>query len=524
MDLFVDDAPWPIAANNVQVFKLDESFADALELNQLKKICDNLDKRHISLCIEAGGLTATAKTGQPDGFHAAGSHLRVAKKIQSAGGLVRFLTFNQPYRAGCLSGPHYNMNQVAGELATYINEYRTVFPGALFGEIEPINGAKAWLDTFRRVSGIDMSYLRADVDYRDPSWAAKARDLEDYCRKRSISFGIIYTGDEGKSDAQWLQTVRDRMAAYEIGKYGHPDDAIIESKQVCPRNLLPETDDTKFTQLINYYARMRTKIVLDKPDLSSGQTQISGKVLYTNGKPAPGMKVGLWVNPRFPNAPYRDYTAAGVVPPGATKATVGVRVNTENGDAGGGDCDMSIASIRFEPKGGQALSFDFKPGLKDWRISTNGKVGIGKDQSARQDLVLHLVANPKQSIHVDHAYFPVKAGNAFEMVVSASVPQKSAGTGYFDMIFAAAKEISRKTIPFEGGLHLDEESETNEDGVFQFKRSLTPGNYIKITGVGDAEHWPVSYETVIGVNKDAGAGTTAGAGTGAGAGAGKAKP
>jgi hypothetical protein len=182
---------------------------------------------------------------------------------------------------------------------------------------------------------------------------------------------------------------------------------------------------------------------------------------------------------------------------------VGVRINTENGDVPGGDCDISIASIRFDPKGTPPFLFDFKPGLKDWRIATNGKVGIGKDQSARQDLVLHLVANPKQSIHLDHAYFPVKAGNAFEMVVSASVPQKSAGSGYFDVIFSGTKEIARKTIPFEGGMHLDEESESNEDGVFQFKRSLAPGNLIRITGVGDADHWPVSYETTLGANKDA---------------------
>jgi len=502
MDLFVDDSPWPIAATNVQVFKLDESLADTLDPAQLKKILDNLDKRHISLCIQGGGLTANAKTGQPEGFHAAGSHLRVAKKIQAAGGIVRFLTFNEPYRAG--SAAHYTPDQIAGQLAQYINEYRTVFPGTLFGDIEPIAGANTWLDTFRRVSGIDMSYLHAEVDYHDPAWPAKARALEDFCRKRAISFGIVYTGDEGAfKDGQWLQLVKDRMATYEFFKGGHPDDAVIESKQLCPRNLLPETDNTKFTQLVNYYARGRTKIVLDKIDPSAGQTALSGKVLLTNGKPAVGMTVKLWVNPRYPSAPYRDYTTNGAVPPGASHVTMGVRVNTEMGEAPGGDCDISLSSMRFEPKGGTPIPMEFKPGLKDWRVSGNGKVGIGKDQSARSDMVLHLVAYPKQAIHIDHGSFPVKAGQAYDIVFNAAIPQKSEGCGYFVAIFAGGKEIARKAIPFEGGLHLDEEAETNEDGVFTFKRVMTPGNYVKVSAVGDADHWPISTEKMIGKSADA---------------------
>jgi hypothetical protein len=497
MDLFVDDAPWPIAATNVQVFKLDESLADTLDPALLKKILDNLDKRHISLCIQGAGLTSTPKTGQPQGFHAAGSHLRVAKKINAAGGIVRFLTFDEPLKSG--TAAHYTPDQIAGQLAQYINEYRTVFPGTLFGDIEPIAAAKTWLDTFRRVSGIDMSYLHAEVDYHDSTWPEKARDLEDFCRKRAISFGMVYTGDEGSlKDGQWLQLVRDRMATYELAKGGHPDDAVIESRQLCPRNLLPETDSTKFTQLVNYYSKGRTKIVLDKPDPSAGQTQLSGKVLSANGKPAVGMAVKLWVNPRYPNAPFRDYTASGAVPPGATHATIGVRVNSEMGQNAGGDCDVSLSSMRFEPKGGQALGFNFVPGLKDWKISGNGKVGIGKDQSARSDMVLHLVANPKQAIHIDRASFPVKAGNAYDLIFNAAIPQKSEGCGYFVVVFAAGKEISRKIVPFEGGLHLDEQSETNEDGVFSFKRVMATGNYVKVSAVGDADHWPASTETTIG--------------------------
>src|SRR5580704_19096034 len=56
-EAFSPDAPWPHAASGVSVFKIAESLARYAPEQQVRRMIEDLQRRHISLALEASALT-----------------------------------------------------------------------------------------------------------------------------------------------------------------------------------------------------------------------------------------------------------------------------------------------------------------------------------------------------------------------------------------------------------------------------------------------------------------------------------
>src|SRR3989304_10093845 len=89
-----------------------------------------------------------------------------------------------------------------------------------------------------------------------------------------------------------------RAYPYETGHGGRPDHVVLQSWMDHPDRVLPESDPTTFTGLIDRYLGTRTLIRLDQVATSEdGRLSLEGALLGSEGAPAPGAPITIAANP-----------------------------------------------------------------------------------------------------------------------------------------------------------------------------------------------------------------------------------
>ncbi|MGZ4461727.1 MAG: hypothetical protein ACXVZP_02700 [Gaiellaceae bacterium] len=453
MKLFSPTASWTRAAGHVNVFKLYGNWVEqAATPDELATIVGDLKRRGIALAVELQPLQPSADCGQGvEGFDSLAGATAIAERIRAAGGTIAYAALDEPFFYGSLyDGPgacHWSEETIAQQIVAYVSALRSVFPDVVVGDIEPMPSGVTpdeiaqWLDVYRAVSGAPFPFFHLDVTFttflRSQTWAADAGRLEQASHRRGIPFGMIYDGN-GDSDLGWTQSAEQRIETYELVARGRPDQVIFQSWVDHPDRVLPEGSSGSFTNLIDRYFRPRPALRLQLRG-----TRVSGTLRDAGGRPVSPQRLEVLATPLEGPGSRGTYSIAGIVPAGATRASVGFRVNSECGCSG--PSDLSLFSSGYSEGGGANLvqNPSFADGLAGWTTSGDVVAAVGSDKTVQ------VQAAPSQASDLTSADFPVSAGGRFVLTFVARVAPVSSGSGYFGVFFRdnAGDEVSRAIIP-----------------------------------------------------------------------------
>jgi hypothetical protein len=494
----------------MQVFKLYGGWINGPATDdQLRQIVAGLHRRGLGIAFEAPPLAATDTCiALYEGFGYQPLGHEVSLRIKAAGGTVDYADLEHPYDAVTFSGAppecSYSAERAAQDVAVYVQGIRSVFPDVRIGAIETANhsveAVADWVNAYRLVMGKDLDYFSLDTDYARPNWAKEARAIEDYLRGRGMEFGIFYRGDEDDtSSAEWVAKAEQRFVEYEVIAGGRPERAIFQSWHPYPDHVLPESNSSALTYLIDRYSRARTKLTLNAATPSTGGLTLSGTLTDEHGAPMPKANVSFSMTPLDGPGVVAEYMLSGVVPDEATQADAGYRVNMEC-DNCSGSADFTLYEVHYtqgEGDSNRVPNWKFANGLQGWDAWGDGGTWqiVPSDQGSGS--ALHVTAQPGQTAAINSTNFDVIAGQPFTVTFVARVAPSSEGSGYFSLVFLGSdQEVQRFKIPLETKSVPLGEVTTEGGGTFEFQVSAAPAGSALFQAwyAGDDNHWPAYAE------------------------------
>jgi hypothetical protein len=499
LSLFSPTAPWQQAASHVQVFKLYgvSNFADS----DLTNIISNLKSRNIALALEWPVLSSSTCGSGIEGFGS--SLLPTVQRIQSLGGTLSYLAMEQPFEWGSLyQGPNacnWTAQQVANNALVEVAQAKSVFPNLLVGDITAVPSFPSlgtswpalygtWLDTWRSLTGAPMAFFHVDIDWSEPNWQAAVAAVRPVVEQRGIPFGMVYNGFlTDDSDAAWMADAENHFVDFEVTRgYAPPEQVDFQSWNPNPTHVLPETDPSAFTYLIDRYFRARTSLTV-----ANNGAQLSG-VLSSGANGVAGASVQLTSQPVSGTGTVATYTIAGNIPLGVSSAIVGARINTECYSCNG-SADVTVYSFIFNDTQDPQSVLNFTNGLNGW--SYGGPAVFDNNGPAPYSKGLHITAQPGQAVTLNSSYITVTPGVYFTFQVTARVSPASVGSGYFTLIWftAGGSEPSRETIMFEPATQVLTTATTASDGSFAAGIPVDPTLYqVTAQYAGSSTLWPAS--------------------------------
>jgi hypothetical protein len=271
--LFQSNAPWPRAMAHTAVIGLYAGWITTATDQDLEAVVAFLNAHNMGIEIEAPALQAQATCGMLEGFVPYGQSLHdftlgYLQRLKALGAQVPFVKVDEPFFFGSVvpspQSCHFAVSEVAAAVGQYAQLVRTVYPNAAVGDVEPIiagvytpdvvTAIGTWHDTYKSVTGQPFPFFFADLDYGNGAWPTLVKALEDGAHQRGMPFGIIYIGDPGDtSDQEWASKVVARFHAYQGVSGGRPDYVLFQSWLPHPQFVLPETDPTTFTGVLDAY-------------------------------------------------------------------------------------------------------------------------------------------------------------------------------------------------------------------------------------------------------------------------------
>jgi hypothetical protein len=281
------------------------------------------------------------------------------------------------------------------------------------------------------------------------------------------------------------------MAEYETHGSPMPDEVIFQTWVPFPKHVLPETNPTSFTGLVERYFRPRTVLAA-----SIGAGSIQGRLtLRDAGSAVTSAPVAVTAALLSGSGQPSTYTLTGTVPAGTEYVTFGVRVGTE--------CNMSLPAAfsitDFSLDAGVAgrISADFANQLLDW-----GYTGAPSVIQATSG-TLQVVANPGEFLNLNHAPIPFSAvGAPFTYKVNATIPTDSLGNACLAAIFqdATVTESTRVVIPLRPQSISMGSAQTAADGSFSLGVGSLPPVNLELWAdyPGSDTHWPAAAGIPVG--------------------------
>ena len=287
--LFETPEAWPRARETIRVFKFYQQHTqpgaaivgpntyDALvRSDAFARITRDWRKR---IALEAGAVKDFYCTADESGMTAAAADTqRSVDAIRAAGGVVTYLTMDEPFIGGLSPrcGVPTSLERTADRLRSYMLAVRGKNPGLRVGLIEAYPAFSpaqfAQMLMFMRDRGVPPSFLHIDVDLaalrsgRDELGRDLIR-LSDIAAAHKIPFGVIIWGNNGNADALYSADAR-RLAeaihrtfrSWEV----MPDHIVFQSWAesstgllLTPSNLPESRADTHTFLLNDLYQRLR---------------------------------------------------------------------------------------------------------------------------------------------------------------------------------------------------------------------------------------------------------------------------
>jgi len=503
-DLFAADAEWPTAARRVQVFKIYGSWvANYATDDELRSVVHGSADRGIALALEIGAFLASPECGS--GIEGFDGTLDTIQRIQRAGGTVAFVAFDEPFAFGHVArGPNtcqWSLEEAAQRAASFTLSLRALDLGVVVGDIEPLwaeisaDDMAAWLEAYAEAAGEPFGFLHLDIDWGRADWPDVLLATEQAARAQGVPVGVIYNGGDVDSDERWNEFAVARMYTYEERTGGRPDQVVFQSWMDHPDHVLPEDDPTSFTGLIDRYFVPRTRLQLGEPNVvGAGRYEVSGTLETTERAPVPDAFVEVGAVPL--DGPLQELRLEGSVPPGATSALAGIRVNQE--EAGPGEADLTIYQVSYTEGADTADRVPngrFAAGLDGWDVAGDGTVSTPPSDEGNGRM-LRPVAPANRTLNINSGQFAVSPGDTYRLSVAARIPERSSQSAYLAVIFLKGTEIARHRLALAPGQIALGEIHTDEAGrMIVTVGDLEPGRYrFRLTYRGDPSHWPSTAE------------------------------
>ena len=501
-DLFSPGAPWSQAASHVRVFKLYTQMILGFSDAQLTGIFADLKRRHIAMAVEFGPLTPMGCGLGIEGFSGSAA-LQFAQRIQHLGGSLNYLAFDEPLTFGALyTGPqacNWTPLQVAQNAAQSVAQIRSVFPNVVVGDIEvvPDGGAsdtwlesyEQWMDAWQQVTGKPLAFFDFDVDWSGdwhPAVAALSRAL----LKRNIPAGHIYNGSGQTSDADWIAAAEQHMTEFETHEQLVADEAIFQSWEPYPKHLLPETDATSHTYLVDQYFRARTTLALSSSASSGQGTLTDGAGPITNAT------VALTALPLTGSGQPSTYTSSGTVPAGTRYIVFGARVALENCSSVALPAELYLTGFTLDAGAAGQIHADFTNQLNGWGIWGNAAIAQVEGTS------LHVQVTTGETMGLNSGSLPfTAAGAAYTFTVNAMIPTGSRGDGCAIAVFqdGSFRELSRAVMQIVPLLVALGSLQTDANGAFAFNLAPQPSPFGLWADYADSGAlWPAAAAIGIG--------------------------
>jgi hypothetical protein len=514
MDLFNTTAPWSQAASHVQVFKLyAEWIGNYATPQQLAKAVGGLNQRGIAIAVEAPPLVPTSTCGNGvEGFWGANQIIPLLQKVVQAGGRLTYIAMDEPFAFGSLyngtQACNFSAQEVAQQVAQFVNKAHSAFPGVIVGDIEPLwHGVpeakyQKWMAAAHDALGSPLPFFQLDVDWTVANWDQSALQLETYANQHGVQFGMIYNSDQNDvTDAAWLSHAEQHIVTFEAKDGGRPGQVIFQSWDDKPDYSLPDSQNGTFTHLILRYFRTRTSLTMDATPAGGGSVSVSGALTAKSGASMAGRSLGFYATPVSGSGLEGTYSLTGTVPQGATSALVGFRVNSECGCDG--NAQFSLYRAAFSLGGGTNLvpNPDFAAGTSGWGEFGNGSITVQSSDAGGGNM-LAVQASPDQYAGINSASFTVTAGSTYTVTFDARVSPGSVGSGYFMVIFLSSSEIGRQTIQLAPLTLKVGTTATGAGGSYSaLLQGLPTGSQLQITAKfpGDASYWPALSVAAVSV-------------------------
>ena len=201
--------------------------------------------------------------------------LRIAQRLKSLGAEPKFFGMDEPLYHGHvlrdgIRGCNSSITDIARDVAGKFKAARQVFPNARFGDVEPLtfdprnpwfqndqwlHDLSEWFDAYEAATGDKLAYFRLDLWWNMP-WQPHMQALADLLKRKGIPLQVIYNAS-GKqpTDAAWMESAASHFKEFESGPWPKPDAAVFGYWTEPPTRVLPESDPTSATGLIEQYIR-----------------------------------------------------------------------------------------------------------------------------------------------------------------------------------------------------------------------------------------------------------------------------
>ncbi len=281
MALFEPGVDWGPAGTRIDVLKLyGEWVASRASPDDLRAVVATARRRGLALAVEAGPLEPSAACGQGvEGFAGRDEGLRIARKVEAAGGRLDLIAMDEPWYFahvyGGTSACRWDLEQVARGVVDFRDAVRTVFPDVIVGDTEAlprdVDPARllAWLDAYRAVAGESLPFVHLDLDFGRAGWPSMVADLRAAATERGTDVGLIVFGDPSDpSDRAWFGTAAGRILA----AGGLPDHLLFQSWQDRPDRVLPAGGPDTWTWFVGQWAAGPKALeeLLPPPNLAVG--------------------------------------------------------------------------------------------------------------------------------------------------------------------------------------------------------------------------------------------------------------
>jgi len=265
MALFAPNAAWPRAAGRIGVFKLyGEWVAYTATDDELRTAVTWIAQHGMALAVEMGPLDARPDCGEGvESFAGIDEGRLISDRIRAAGGRLQVVAMDEPFfYAHAYDGPNacaWPVSEVAGAVGRYVRLMRDEWPGLVAGDTEPMpapvspDDLAGWMDAYAAALGEPLAFLHLDVDWGRNDWAQLGLAVAAAGNERGVPIGMIYNGGAATSDATWVAAAGRRVIAYETAAGAAPDHVVFQSWMDKPDHVLPETDPTTLTGLIDAY-------------------------------------------------------------------------------------------------------------------------------------------------------------------------------------------------------------------------------------------------------------------------------
>jgi len=491
-DLFKPDAPWQDTASRIQVFKLYGTYIQQTPDDQLSTIFKFLEQRHIKLAVEFGPLTPGAdKCGTGiegfDGGEARGADL--ARKVKSLGGEIAYVAMDEPLWFGGIADGgklcKWPAGQIAQTASATVNGIHSVFPQAVFGDIEPLRkidgdliGRYAeWIDAWKAATGQPLGFFHADVLW-GRGGDAMLGDLAAMLKQKGVPFGIIYNGDgTDMSDAMWTDNAHRRYLAYEAAN-PPPAQVVFQSWNPYPKRLLPDTQPGTFTNLVRGYFRGNARFAGVEPGAA-----VAGRLEDGQGHPIAGATVTLQA--KGSSGGQYEQSVEGTVPRNAAQMRIAWRANTECGGCSG-DADLVVRPPRFEGVGQPAAVADLR-GLGS--AGSQGAMSLRSAEGGGDSVHIRVARGEK--LTSNGTPVAVSPGTPFKLSVPYEVVGPTTDAVSVQVLFLneKGKEVGRKALTLAPQWGAVGEARTDSSGAFRITpKGGAEGGPYQLIFAGDDSH------------------------------------